>query len=147
MEISKQNNKRSKKRVGRGYGSGKGGHTAGRGQKGQKSRSGLHILFEGVKSRKSMLSRLPHLRGKTKFKSIKGKAIIVKLDELNVFKDSSKIDRKALFVEKLIKKNEVNKFVKIVNGREELKTKELTVLLPTTLAARETIESLGGKVE
>lgn len=33
----------SKKRVGRGEGSGKGGHTVGRGQKGQRSRSGFHI--------------------------------------------------------------------------------------------------------
>ncbi|MBU1070791.1 uL15 family ribosomal protein, partial [Patescibacteria group bacterium] len=38
---------RPKKRVGRGYGSGKGGHTSGRGQKGQKSRSKIPIWFEG----------------------------------------------------------------------------------------------------
>ena len=37
------------KRLGRGYGSGKGGHTSGRGQKGQKSRTNIHILFEGLK--------------------------------------------------------------------------------------------------
>lgn len=55
------------KRVGRGMGSGKGSHTSGRGQKGQKSRSGLHILFEGVKTKKSLLKRLPKLRGKGKF--------------------------------------------------------------------------------
>ena len=46
--------KRKKKRVGRGYGSGKGGHTAGRGQKGQKSRTNIGILFEGLKVRKSI---------------------------------------------------------------------------------------------
>lgn len=58
--------KNRKKRIGRGYGSGKGGHTVGRGQKGQKSRGGFHIRnnepglknltrrsskFEGNKSR------------------------------------------------------------------------------------------------
>ena len=42
-----------KKRVGRGYGSGRGGHTAGRGQKGQKSRKKIGVLFEGVKVKKS----------------------------------------------------------------------------------------------
>lgn len=55
------------KRLGRGYGSGKGGHTCGRGQKGQKSRTKIHILFEGVKVKKSTLKKLPLLRGKGKF--------------------------------------------------------------------------------
>jgi large subunit ribosomal protein L15 len=60
---------KSKKRVGRGMGSGKGSHTVGRGQKGQKSMKDLHILFEGMKTKKSFLKRLPLLRGKGKFKS------------------------------------------------------------------------------
>ena len=38
-----------KKRLGRGYGSGKGGHTVGKGQKGQKTRTKIGVLFEGVK--------------------------------------------------------------------------------------------------
>jgi len=57
----------AKKRLGRGYGSGKGGHTSGRGQKGQKSRTKIHFLFEGVKVKKSTLKKLPLLRGKGKF--------------------------------------------------------------------------------
>jgi large subunit ribosomal protein L15 len=58
---------KSKKRLGRGMGSGKGSHTSSRGQKGQKSRKDLHILFEGLKTKKSFLKRLPLLRGKGKF--------------------------------------------------------------------------------
>lgn len=57
---------KSKKRVGRGMGSGKGSHTSGRGQKGQKSRGTIGVLFEGMKVRKSFLKRLPLLRGKGK---------------------------------------------------------------------------------
>jgi len=57
----------AKKRLGRGYGSGKGGHTSGRGQKGQKSRTNLHILFEGLKVKKSTIKKFPLLRGKGKF--------------------------------------------------------------------------------
>lgn len=57
----------AKKRLGRGYGSGKGGHTSGRGQKGQKSRTKVHILFEGLKVKKSTLKKFPLLRGKGKF--------------------------------------------------------------------------------
>ena len=58
---------KSKKRVGRGMGSGKGSHTSGRGQKGQKSRGHIGVLFEGMKVRKSYFKRLPLLRGKGKF--------------------------------------------------------------------------------
>ena len=64
---------RSKKRPGRGYGSGRGGHTSGRGQKGQKSRGKIGVLFEGVKMKKSFLKRLPLARGKGKFHAKKDK--------------------------------------------------------------------------
>lgn len=60
--------RKSKKRVGRGYGSGKGGHTSGRGQKGQKARGKISPLFEGTKVKKSLIQRLPLQRGKGKFK-------------------------------------------------------------------------------
>ena len=59
---------RPKKRLGRGYGSGKGGHTSSRGQKGQKSRGKLPLYFEGSKMRKSLIRRLPMLRGKLRNK-------------------------------------------------------------------------------
>jgi len=62
-----------RKRLGRGMGSGKGSHTSGRGQKGQKSRGGIHVLFEGVKTKKSLLKRLPLMRGKGKFHSRQNK--------------------------------------------------------------------------
>jgi len=60
---------RKSKRLGQGYGSGKGGHTSSRGQKGQKSRGSINILFEGMKMKKSLIKRLPLQRGKGKFKS------------------------------------------------------------------------------
>lgn len=69
MKLAKRLISKSKKRIGRGIGSGKGGHTSSRGQKGQKSRGSIHILFEGMKTKKSLLKRLPLLRGKGKFKS------------------------------------------------------------------------------
>lgn len=50
-------------------GSGKGSHTSGRGQKGQKTRRKIGVLFEGMKMKKSFLKRLPLMRGKGKFKS------------------------------------------------------------------------------
>ena len=64
---------KSKKRVGRGLGSGKGGHTVGRGQKGQKTRGKISPLFEGTKVKKSLIKRLPLLRGKGKLKPKKSR--------------------------------------------------------------------------
>src|SRR3989344_3076128 len=83
---------RRKKRLGLGRGTGKGGHTVGRGQKGQKARGKIGILFEGVKVKKSLLRRLPFLKGKGKFKSRKKRPIIVNLEVLNLLPDGSKVN-------------------------------------------------------
>jgi large subunit ribosomal protein L15 len=72
---------RPKKRVGRGMGSGKGSHTSGRGQKGQKSRGSVNILFEGMKMKKSLLKRLPKMRGKGKF-HVNIKPVAIKYERL-----------------------------------------------------------------
>lgn len=137
--------KKKSKRVGRGYGSGKGGHTSGRGMKGQGARSKVHILFEGVKTRKSMLSRLPLLRGKSKFKA-KLKPFELKLEVLNNFKDGSEVSIQSLVDSKVLRDRDVKNGVKIIAGGE-LKAKKLKVLLPTTSQVRETIESSDGSVE
>ncbi len=79
---------KSKKRVGRGMGSGKGSHTSGRGQKGQKSRGDIGILFEGYKMKKSFLKRLPLQRGKGKFHSRVGRRT-----KLATFKSKAKASK------------------------------------------------------
>ena len=73
------------KRVGRGFGSGKGGHTSSRGQKGQKSRRGskIPLWFEG--GQLPLIKRLPMLRGKGKF-NVLVKTAEVTLTELNRMK-------------------------------------------------------------
>lgn len=86
---------RKKKRLGRGVGSGKGMHTVGRGTKGQKAREDVPLLFEGTKSKKSLVKRLPYLRGKGKFKSLKkwkhytGKKVVIE-KPIKVTKSKSK---------------------------------------------------------
>jgi len=84
---------KSKKRVGRGLSSGQ-GKTAGRGTKGQKSRSGFNIprKFEGGQTPLSM--RLPILPG---FKSHKRKADVISLDFISAnFKTGATITKKSL---------------------------------------------------
>jgi|SRR3989344_8543249 len=138
--------KSRKKRLGRGYGSGVGGHTVGRGQKGQKSRSSVHILFEGVKVKKSLLRRLPVLRGKDKFKPIKAKPLIVNLDDLNTLKDGTVVDIASLGSAGILnpKKAQI-KGVKIL-GNGKL-AKKLIVKLPASESASKKILAAGGKIE
>lgn len=59
------------KRLGRGYGSGVGGHTSTRGTKGHKARTGgkTPLWFEG--GQLPLIRRLPWWRGKSRFNSLK----------------------------------------------------------------------------
>ena len=142
-EIPKTTSK-SKKRVGRGYGSGKGGHTSGRGQKGQKSRSKVGLLFEGTKMRKSLIKRMPFLRGKGKFKSFRPQPIIINLKYLNLLPEGSKVDIKFLIKHGLIKADAEKCGVKIL-GDGQLE-KALTVKLPTSKTAAKKIKKAGGEI-
>lgn len=101
---------KSKKRVGRGMGSGKGSHTSGRGQKGQKSRGTISVLFEGMKMRKSYLKRLPLMRGKGKFHA-KSQPEIVGYERLAKLPEGTEIT-----LEKLVKAGIVNERLAKVNG-------------------------------
>jgi len=121
---------RRKKRVGRGYGSGKGGHTTGRGQKGQKSRTKIGVLFEGVKVKKSLLKRLPFQRGKGKNKGGK-KPIIVNVEALNILPSGSKVTVEALIKAKIVNEKDAKVYgVKILgNGKLE---KKLIIEVPAS---------------
>ncbi|WKZ25232.1 MAG: uL15m family ribosomal protein [bacterium] len=120
----------STKRLGRGYGSGKGGHTSSRGQKGQKSRTDIHILFEGLKVKKSTLKKFPLLRGRGKFLA-KAKPLIIQADKLSVFKSKEKVTIETLIAKGLVDKAKAYKYgVKIV-GQDPIK-KDLEILVPVS---------------
>ena len=118
---NRQKINKSKIRVGRGIGSGK-GKTSGRGVKGQKSRSGVAIKsFEG--GQMPLYRRLPK-RGFNSFNKNKiGKLNLSDLQlliESKKIKSSEKIDIKYLQSSKVIKK----KFKKIkILGQGEIKDK------------------------
>src|SRR3989344_4362273 len=119
---------RGKKRRGRGYGSGKGGHTVGRGQKGQKSRKKIGIIFEGVKMKKSLIKRLPLRRGKGKLKA-KAKPLIVNLDLLNLLSEGSRVNINSLVAFGIVNARQAEMFgVKVLGGGSI--EKKLIVELP-----------------
>lgn len=135
--------KRSAKRVGRGIGSGKGGHTSGRGTKGQKARETVPLTFEGTKTKKSLIKRLPFLRGKGKQKTRGEKAMVVNLEQLADWPAKTPVTVANLIKAGLIKPGVKN--VKIL-GTGELKA-GLTFGVLTSAKAAEKIKSQGGKIE
>jgi len=127
------------KRVGRGIGSGY-GKTAGRGHKGQKSRSGGTIRpgFEG--GQMPLQKRLP----KYGFTSrIARTTAQIRLGELNAV-DAETIDLAALKCANLVKDNVARARV-FLSG--ELNRAVTVKGLGVTRGAREAIEKAGGKVE
>ncbi len=131
--------KKNAKRVGRGIGSGT-GKTAGRGHKGQKSRSGGKVRpgFEG--GQMPLQKRLP----KYGFTSrISRTTAQIRLSELNAV-EGDVVDLAALKGADLVKDNVVRARV-FLSG--ELNKAVTLKGLVVTKGAREAIEKSGGKVE
>ena len=133
---------RSQKRLGRGYGSGKGGHTVGRGQKGQKSRVGskVPLWFEGGSL--PLTKRLPMWRGKGRFKSLRDTAELTLADlekmelvdiSLTSLKDNKLIDPRF-------------KKAKIIN-KGKLTRKINVEGIAVSAAAQKIIKGLGGTIK
>ncbi len=144
QDIGKRNKRKYKgKRLGRGYGSGVGGHTVGRGQKGQLSRSGHKstLGFEG--GNVPIYRRMPVFRG---FKNINRKEYFaVNISDLEAnFKSGDVVTLDALKEKTLVKSRE--ELVKIL-GFGEIKKKITVKGLPVSKSAEEKILAAGGKVE
>lgn len=142
MEQLIQLTEKSKKRVGRGHGSGR-VKTSGRGTKGQKARGKIKLHFEG--GALPLIKRLPFHRGKDRNNVFKRKAIAVNVEFLDLLPNNSVVDTKALIDHKIVSSDAVVYGVKIL-GDGEL-TKVLTVKLATSKGAKAKIEKAGGKVE
>ncbi|MBU2577720.1 50S ribosomal protein L15 [Patescibacteria group bacterium] len=137
-------NSKGKKRLGRGYGSGRGGHTSTRGHKGQKARGSIGLFFQGTKFKKSLIKRLPLFRGKGKLKS-QTDVIVVDAKALSVFKDNELVNFDSLQKNGILsKKLRKNTLVKIL-GSAEVKV-PLNIALPVSKTVRENIQKAGGKI-
>ena len=143
-EIKLNKTSKKRKRIGRGAGSGT-GKTAGRGVKGQKSRSGLAINgFEGGQMR--IYRRLP----KRGFKNIFSKDIqIVNLERIQSAIDSKiiktkNIAKEDLFKAKIIKK--INGNIKLL-GDGNIKSAINISVNYASKSAIAKIEKLGGSVQ
>ncbi|MFV0299473.1 MAG: 50S ribosomal protein L15 [Paracoccus sp. (in: a-proteobacteria)] len=135
---------RKKKRVARGPGSGK-GKTAGRGIKGQKSRSGVALNgYEG--GQMPLYRRLPK-RGFTAPNA--RKFAVVNLGQIQSFIDAGKLDAKADVTEDaLVASGAVRRKLDGIRllAKGELKAKLNLTVTGASKAAIDAVEKAGGKV-
>ena len=135
--------RKSRKRVARGIGSGS-GKTAGRGQKGQKARSGVAVRsFEG--GQMPIYRRLPKRGFKNPFAK---NFAIVNLDTIQKAIDAGKLSANEINVESLLKANVISK---TLDGVRLLARGAVTASINITVnaaskAAVAAVEKAGGKV-
>jgi len=135
--------KKDRKRVGRGLGAGQ-GKTAGRGTKGQGSRSGEggHLYRQG--GNLPFYRRLPFIRGEGFTPPNQVEYNEVSLEQLARFEAGTEVTRGVLAAENMLRKAK-NPVVILGNG--ELNVALKVRVQRVTKGAREKIESAGGSVE
>jgi large subunit ribosomal protein L15 len=138
--------------IGRGIGSGKGGHTVGRGTKGQKSRSGYTRPRPGFEGGQMPLSRrLPTLRGQSQKSRGRGFAEphiirhVFQLSEVVEAVEGDVINNEALLQAGLIRTKSQTVSVKVVFDQPIAKAVTFEGI-PVSAAAKAAIEKAGGKV-
>lgn len=131
---------RTRKRLGRGIGSGL-GKTAGKGHKGQRARKSGNVRpgFEGGQMKLYM--RLPK-RGFTN--SLRVEYNVVNLEALNVFADGSQVDVKALDEAGLLRRAQWP--VKLL-GRGQLSKKLVVLVDRASASAQAAVEKAGGTLK
>lgn len=124
-KLPKLHGKDKKKRLGRGTGSGKGNHTVGRGNKGQKARGKVPYGFEG--GQVPLHRRLPKFGG---FRNPRSKDIIgISLARLNTFRKGTEVNVEKLLEEGIIKRIPKHGVKLLATGKleKELKLKGFKV--------------------
>jgi large subunit ribosomal protein L15 len=135
-----EGSRKAPKRIGRGTGSGT-GRNAGKGEKGQKSRSGGGVRpgFEG--GQMPLFRRLP----KRGFTNIFAKHFVtLNIDRLNVFENGTEVTPKLLLEKRIVRK--VKDGIKIL-GNGDLERNLTVKATKFSKSAVEKIEAAGGKVE
>ena len=128
------------KRLGRGYGSGKGAKSGRGTTRHQTAREDIPLFFEGGQARQ--VKKYPLLRGKGKNNSVVTHAVAVTLGKLEVFANGDEVTAETLSAKKILRTSVAPKPIKIVAGGTL--TKKLVVKLPVSKGAKEIIEKAGG---
>ncbi|TSC74384.1 MAG: large subunit ribosomal protein L15 [Parcubacteria group bacterium Gr01-1014_44] len=149
-ELRRTNKQKVRKRIGRG---GKRGTFSGKGSKGQKARSGVHMGADFRGGNRPLWKVFPKKRGSTKKVAIKhrtfqlrgAKAVPVNLELVNkIFSDNEIVSPTTLLEKKIIKSKD--KKIKIL-GSGELVKKFVFEGLLFSQSAREKVLKAGGEIK
>jgi large subunit ribosomal protein L15 len=142
-DLTPNNPKKQRKRVGHGISAGQ-GKTAGRGTKGEGSRTGSGGHLDRQGGNLPFFRRLPFVRGKGFTPPYEVKFNEVNLDQLSSFKAEAEITPDVLQAARLLRdpRNPV-----AILGRGELKTALKVRVHRVTKSAKAKIEAAGGSVE
>jgi large subunit ribosomal protein L15 len=144
-QLTKSTQKQQKRR-GRGYGSGVGGHTTGRGAKGDKVRGKTKITFDGTKIKKGWIKRTPFLRGKHRILSQRNLFIFNLNDLEKMFKADALVDVKTIAKITGLSEKTLTGQVKILANGKLTKALNFKGIL-FSQGARSQIVAAGGKIE
>jgi len=138
---------RGKTRKGRGMSSGRGGHTVGRGQKGQKSRAGYSSPRPGFEGGAMPLSRrIPKLKGFSRgFITARERVVVLNVGDLAVFEEGTKVTKKELSDKGFVRTKSQMVSVKVLSNGN-IKKKLHLIDIATSKEAKKKIEKAGGTV-
>jgi large subunit ribosomal protein L15 len=138
-----EGSKKTRKRVGHGISAGQ-GKTAGRGTKGQGSRSGGSVRLYHQGGNLPFYRRLPFKRGEGFTHPNQVKYNVINLEQLADFEANSEITPELLIQSLIIRKP---KYPVVLLGRGEIKVPLKVRLQRISQSARAKIEAAGGSVE
>lgn len=141
--IPNEGSRKSRKRVGRGISAGQ-GKTAGKGTKGQNSRSGVGGNLYRQGGNLPFYRRLPFMRGEGFTPPNRVEYNEVNLSQLSKFEANAEVTPETLAELNLLHKN--NNPV-VILGRGEISVALTVKVQRVTKSAQEKIEAAGGKVE
>ena len=132
------------KRIGRGYGSGVGGHTVGRGAKGQKSRTGHKSLISFEGGNVPFYRRMPKYKGfNNQFKVENATVNVFTLEK--IYKEGETVTVESLKEKGIVRKNATS--VKILGNGDIKKKIIIEGIELVSSSAREKIEKAGGSIK
>lgn len=136
-------NKKDRKRIGRGQGTGHGGHTVGRGHNGQKSRSGFKERFWFEGGQMPLQRRIPKFGFKNPFRT---EYVPLNVDTIEAFVSEGKLDS-TITLSDLEKAGLIDSgdLVKLL-GRGEIASKVDVEVHDFSDSAKEKVEKAGGTV-
>lgn len=136
-------NQKSKKRIGRGQGSGRGGHTVGRGHNGQRSRSGYKEKFWFEGGQMPLQRRIPKWGFNNPFRT---EYVAVNTGTIQLFIEAGKLDKTITISDLqeagLMGKNDLVKLL----GDGEIEEKVEIEVHNVSKSAKKKVEDAGGTV-